>query len=46
MTGTAPEPFLTDAPDAGAKHVVEQGLAAFNHEQAGYVDSRKAVVDC
>ncbi len=44
MASREPELFLTDAPDASAEKIVETGLAEFNRQQAGYVDSRPLAV--
>src|SRR5437868_6965530 len=40
------EPLLipTDAPDAQAKAIIGEGLAAFNEERAGYWDRRSLAV--
>jgi GNAT superfamily N-acetyltransferase len=39
-----PELILTDAPDAAAEAVIEEGLARFNEERAGYRDARPLLV--
>jgi GNAT superfamily N-acetyltransferase len=41
-----PDPVLTltDAPDAAARAVIDDGLDAFNRAAAGYVDSRPLAV--
>ncbi len=44
MTDREPELFLTDAPDPRAEAIVETGLAEYNRQQAGYVDSRALAV--
>ena len=35
---------LTDAPDAAARELVSEGLAQYNHEQAGITDARPLAV--
>lgn len=47
MTGTHRPGYLltlTDAPDAQAEAVIEDGLTAFNREKAGYADSTPLAV--
>ncbi|MEO8715139.1 MAG: GNAT family N-acetyltransferase [Acetobacteraceae bacterium] len=39
-----PELILTDAPDAHATKIVDDGLTEYNRQQAGYADSRPLAV--
>ncbi|WFU31343.1 GNAT family N-acetyltransferase [Bradyrhizobium brasilense] len=42
--GIMPVITLTDAPDRKAEEIIEEGLAQFNEEKAGYRDSRPLAV--
>lgn len=39
-----PELILTDAPGERAEAIIDEGLSAYNRDQAGYVDARPLAV--